>query len=813
MPDPTPAELLLQIQDYFNDLNDDRAYYRNWIGGTPTGGPNGDGTYPLPDFSGTVYMIPCPAKALADLDAGGGSIDPATLALISAATAAAANVENGVAAAADSANTASLAASAMLGINRVFTNTALGIAGTTNGQGFVVIPATGATSAVHYYNQSGVAAASGFRFASDATRIAFNVIITTAVTNSGNAYSATATGLGTLAAGQRVKIVPSATNTGVVTLALNGGPARTVADAKGQALQAGTFEAGQDYELVYTGTQWRLHWAIRQQFFELTARSRLFLGTAGLVSLSASANGELIVTSSLNGVATELARFDFSTGFLRVLRGLRIGATAGSAVDVYWRGNPQPFIPGLANSDALGETAAFVQSIERPDDSDPVMIGSTKPYCVTAFDLGRTIVVTVAGATLDLQKWTDGQSIKIATRAACRLYSGPDLVWNAQGPSNTNMEVPANSMVTVTRCGSVLFYETLASVTFNAAAQAARDISIATIGQSLAAYFIEHAGIGGYQAQQALLAGGVASWPSPGWDSARSSVWPINAALGASALLQANNPDNFWWTTAGGPGPRATEAVAKINAAVALGQPMPALLHWVQGEADRAGLAARTTTFTQYRNAQVALFNWLRSQLGRPNLPIVISPLGADDTNAISKGAYIAIREAQVWVCGQLSNVSLAPEKYDLPRKYTDVHLTYKGTGMMGARLALAAGNILNGQNNNLGPRILSFVGGSYTHVITIDGATPDRPGAATNPGQPPVGFQLRSPGDPVTATYYTVPDYGYAWSGNTLTLTTLEDATGCVLAYPGTSLQDVRTRRFVRGLFSPFLPLRTWGG
>lgn len=744
---------------------------------------------------------------------------PAITAAVAQAEAAAANVSNGVAAAADSANTASLAASAMLGINRVFTTTALGIAGTTNGQGFVVIPATGATSAIHYYNQSGVAAASGFQFASEATRIAFNVIITTSVTNSGNAYSATAAGLGTLAAGQRVKIVPSATNTGVVTLALNGGSARTVADAKGQALQAGTFEAGQDYELIYTGTQWRLHWAIRQQFFELTARSRLFLGTAGLVSLSASANGELIVTSSLNGVATELARFDFATGFLRVVNGLRIGATAGSGVDVYWRNNPQPFIPGLANSDALGETAAFTQSIERPDDSDPVMIGSTKPYCVTAFDLGRTIMVTAAGATIDLQKWTDGQSIKIATSAACTLYSGPDKTWFGQSSTNRNMALPANSIVTVTRVGTVLFYETAASVTFNAAAQAARDISIAAIGQSLAAYFIEHAGIGGYQAQQALLAGSSAAWPAAGWDASRSSIWPINAALGASALLEANNPSNFWWTTAGGPGPRATEAVTKINEAVALGQPMPALLHWVQGEGDRAGLAAGTTTFTQYRNAQVALFNWLRSQLARPNLPIVISPLGADDTNAIARGAYIAIREAQVWVCGQLSNVSLAPEKYDLPRKYTDVHLTYKGTGMMGARLALAAGNILSGQNNNLGPAIQSFVGGSFTHTITFSGtAQPDRPGASTNPGQPPVGFVLRSPGDPVTATYYTIPSYGYAWSTNgngnpVLTLTTLEDATGCVLAYPGTSLQDVRTRRIVRGLFSPFLPLRTWGG
>lgn len=80
MPEPTGGEVLLQIQEYFGDLNDDRAYYRDWIGGTPTGGPNGDGLYPLPDFSGTVYMVPCPAKAIADLVSGGGAgIDPDTL--------------------------------------------------------------------------------------------------------------------------------------------------------------------------------------------------------------------------------------------------------------------------------------------------------------------------------------------------------------------------------------------------------------------------------------------------------------------------------------------------------------------------------------------------------------------------------------------------------------------------------------------------------------------------------------------------------------------------------------------------------------
>jgi hypothetical protein len=50
MPDPTSAELLLAIQQYFADLNGDRALYRDWVGGAVDGGPHGDGRYPLTDF-------------------------------------------------------------------------------------------------------------------------------------------------------------------------------------------------------------------------------------------------------------------------------------------------------------------------------------------------------------------------------------------------------------------------------------------------------------------------------------------------------------------------------------------------------------------------------------------------------------------------------------------------------------------------------------------------------------------------------------------------------------------------------------------
>ena len=33
----------------------------NWLNGTPTGGPNGDGYYPLTKSDSTVVLVPCPA--------------------------------------------------------------------------------------------------------------------------------------------------------------------------------------------------------------------------------------------------------------------------------------------------------------------------------------------------------------------------------------------------------------------------------------------------------------------------------------------------------------------------------------------------------------------------------------------------------------------------------------------------------------------------------------------------------------------------------------------------------------------------------
>lgn len=80
--DTTPTQALAAVREYFVRLDLDRAQYRDWIGGTIFGGPNGNGEYPLTDFTNNTSFIKCPARIISDVGSGGGGggsvIVPAT---------------------------------------------------------------------------------------------------------------------------------------------------------------------------------------------------------------------------------------------------------------------------------------------------------------------------------------------------------------------------------------------------------------------------------------------------------------------------------------------------------------------------------------------------------------------------------------------------------------------------------------------------------------------------------------------------------------------------------------------------------------
>jgi hypothetical protein len=69
----TNAQLSQQITELLAAWNQREAQFRAWLAGTPTGGPNGDGKYPLSNASGNTQLVDCPAK-LSDTVGGPASV-------------------------------------------------------------------------------------------------------------------------------------------------------------------------------------------------------------------------------------------------------------------------------------------------------------------------------------------------------------------------------------------------------------------------------------------------------------------------------------------------------------------------------------------------------------------------------------------------------------------------------------------------------------------------------------------------------------------------------------------------------------------
>ncbi len=58
----TNAQVVQLFTDVLARWNEREAEFRNWQAGTPEGGPNADGLYPLTNGSGETFLVACPAK-------------------------------------------------------------------------------------------------------------------------------------------------------------------------------------------------------------------------------------------------------------------------------------------------------------------------------------------------------------------------------------------------------------------------------------------------------------------------------------------------------------------------------------------------------------------------------------------------------------------------------------------------------------------------------------------------------------------------------------------------------------------------------
>lgn len=69
MPAPTNAEIAYQQSGLLDRWTLYTTQLRDWLGGVATGGPNGDGAYPLQDVTGQTFLVPCVAAWQAKVDA------------------------------------------------------------------------------------------------------------------------------------------------------------------------------------------------------------------------------------------------------------------------------------------------------------------------------------------------------------------------------------------------------------------------------------------------------------------------------------------------------------------------------------------------------------------------------------------------------------------------------------------------------------------------------------------------------------------------------------------------------------------------
>jgi hypothetical protein len=139
-------------------------------------------------------------------------------------------------------------------------------------------------------------------------------------------YSTTA-----LSTGQKVVFVPNATNTGAVTLAINGGTAKGVLRSDGTASQAGDLLIGVPYELIWDGTNWRSLTTVVTGVYAPLA-SPTFTGT---VTMPGTVNGLTAAMVSLGNVTNESKATMFTsptfTGTVALPAGWSINSVAVTA--------------------------------------------------------------------------------------------------------------------------------------------------------------------------------------------------------------------------------------------------------------------------------------------------------------------------------------------------------------------------------------------------------------------------------------------------------------------------------------------------
>lgn len=141
-------------------------------------------------------------------------------------------------------------------------------------------------------------------------------------------------------------------------------------------------------------------------------------------------------------------------------------------------------------------------------------------------------------------------------------------------------------------------------------------------------------------------------------------VMPIDVSLGSSAaekLAAEGGGDNYWWDLDGSqPGPRLNDLMATMTT---IGV-KPTEMIWSQGEADATATqegSGLVTSPARYKAATKAIFNYIRTQLAVPALPIYVQMItrsywGLRDPLGVG---YWQVRETMIDVVNEEANTRI----------------------------------------------------------------------------------------------------------------------------------------------------------
>ncbi|MEM9760644.1 MAG: sialate O-acetylesterase, partial [Pseudomonadota bacterium] len=167
----------------------------------------------------------------------------------------------------------------------------------------------------------------------------------------------------------------------------------------------------------------------------------------------------------------------------------------------------------------------------------------------------------------------------------------------------------------------------------------------------------------------------------------------IEAASGGSASNIDIQTNNYWWNNnTGNPGDAFNAAVAAIDAALANGQDVDAII-WAQGESDaRAAVSPSDIQgiADDLEAATLAIFQEFRTLYGA-DIPIFIQEIGAfpEEGSFLGgpTGVLQPIRDAQAAVAAALDNVFVIPTSTSLTLN-DSIHYTNESYGEIALNLA-----------------------------------------------------------------------------------------------------------------------------